>query len=69
MIKECVQYCKVIECSRIRANDKAEIIRTLTAEKKISIDEEALRLLIERMPLDVSIIESEMETRRSFGDS
>lgn len=67
MIKECVQYCKVIECSRIRANDKAEIIRTLTAEKKISIDEEALRLLIERMPLDVSIIESEIDKLELYG--
>ncbi len=67
LIKECMQYCKVIECSRIRAHDKAEIIRASIIAKKIAIDEDALQLLIARMPLDVSVIENEIDKLELYG--
>ncbi len=68
IVKEFMKQCKVIECARIREYDKAETIRSMITQSKLKIDEDALRLFIDRMPLDMAIIENELAKLKLYQD-
>ena len=57
VVKEIVSCCESMVCSRISDHDKETVIKDLIREYNIKIDQEALQLLVQRLPLDVGIIE------------
>lgn len=66
-VKELLRSCQSIVCSRISEQDKEAVIRSLLKEHSVEIDAQALSLLVRRMPLDVAIIEEEIEKLALYG--
>ncbi len=66
IVKEIIQCSKVFECSRMNERDKEDVIRTLVKRRKLSIKTDALQLFIDRMPLDLAIIENEFDKLSLF---
>ena len=68
VVKEIVSCCESMVCSRISDHDKETVIKDLIREYNIKIDQEALQLLVQRLPLDVGIIEKEIEKLGLYGN-